>query len=380
MAIELQPLELTYGFDDVSIIPGDVTINPEMVNISTEFCGIKLTVPILAAAMDGVVSPQFARQMRQLGGLAVLNLEGIHTRYADPEPIYEQIANASKEEAEPLLQRVYSEPIKDNLIADVVAKLSADGQQAVVSVTPVLAKKLAPIVQEAGAAVLVIQSTVTTARHKSHSPVGLRIDQLTKELKIPVVIGNTVSYEVSLELMEQGISGLLVGVGPGAACTSREVLGIGVPQISATMHCAAARDQYYKDTGRYVPIVTDGGIRTGGDINKSLVAGADAVMIGSPFAKTEEAPGRGYHWGMAAPHSTLPRGTRLTLGRQYSLKQLLFGPSDKTDGTENLSTAISTCMGVIGAEKLTDMHNATLIHAPSIKYEGKIYQRSGQGV
>ena len=214
MAIELQPLELTYGFDDVSIIPGDVTINPEMVNISTEFCGIKLTVPILAAAMDGVVSPQFARQMRQLGGLAVLNLEGIHTRYADPEPIYEQIANASKDEAESLLQRVYSEPIKDNLIADVVAKLSADGQQAVVSVTPVLAKKLAPIVQEAGAAVLVIQSTVTTARHKSHSPVGLRIDQLTKELKIPVVIGNTVSYEVSLELMEQGISGLLVGVGP----------------------------------------------------------------------------------------------------------------------------------------------------------------------
>ncbi len=370
-------LSPAYGYADVAIVPGDITINPDLVNTSVKFADLELEIPILASAMDSVVSPQFAAALSARGGLAVLNLEGIHTRYGDTTIVYEQIAAASADEATALLQRIYSAPIREDLIGHRIEEIKQNKGVAAVSVVPANAKRLTPIAAEAGAEVIIIQSTVTTARHSSRSPRGLILSELKRSVGKPIVVGNTVSYDVTLELMEQGVDGVLVGVGPGAACTSREVLGVGVPQITATIECAAARDAYMKNTGRYVPIVTDGGIRTGGDLCKSFVAGADLVMIGSPFAGTYEAPGMGYHWGMAAPHHSLPRGTRLSIGQNYTLDQLLFGPTTKTDGTENLLSALRISMGMVGAANLRDMYNAELVYAPAIKSEGKIYQMKG---
>tara|TARA_B100001750_G_C15450745_1_gene568776 strand:- start:160 stop:1302 length:1143 start_codon:yes stop_codon:yes gene_type:complete len=374
---DLKTLQPAYGFDDVSIAPGEITINPELVDISVDFENVKMKIPFFASSMDAVVNPSFAIEMHNQGGIGVLNLDGLHTRFENTESIYKEIAESPNEKATSIMQKIYSEPIKKNLISKRVEEIKKNGAIAAVSFVPQNAKRHAPIAVEAGADIVIVQGTVVTARHTSKSLRGLILSELVKELKIPIIVGNTVSYTVTKELMEQGIHGILVGVGPGSVCTSREVLGIGVPQITATMECAAGRDNYYKETGRYVPIITDGGIRTGGDVCKSFAAGADSVMIGSPFAKCKEAPALGFHWGMATWHAELPRGTRIKLGTEYSLDQLLNGPSSKTDGTMNLIGALKICMGYVGASNVKEMHSAKMFYAPAIKTEGKIYQITG---
>ena len=373
---ELKP---AYGFDDVAIAPGDITINPEMADLSTNFDGIKLKVPFIASAMDAVVDPKFAIAMTKAGGMAVMNMDGLHTRYEDTTAVYEEIAASPSEEATAIMQRIYSAPQKPELIAKRVEEVKKGGGIAAVSFVPQNAKRMAPLAVEAGADMIVVQGTVVTARHSSKSLKGLVFADLIKNLDVPVLVGNTVSYEVTKELMQQGIAGVMVGVGPGSVCTSREVLGIGIPQVSATIECAAARNDYFKETGKYIPIITDGGIRTGGDVCKSFAAGANAVMIGSPFAKTEEAPAKGFHWGMAAWHDSLPRGTRINMGTEYSLNQLLYGPSSRTDGTLNLVGALQICMGYVGAENIREMNKARMVYAPAIKTEGKMYQQAGLG-
>ena len=367
-------LREAHGFDDVAIVPGALTINPELTDVRTAIAGQTLEIPILAAAMDAVVDPQFAIDVGQRGGLAVLNLEGLQCRFDNPDEVLAEVASSDTEGATEILQRAYTAPIRGELIGRRISEIKAGGVAAAVSVTPPNAKQLARTVREAEADVFVVQSTVTTARHLSRSERGLVLHELIGQIEIPTIVGNTVGFEASLELMEEGIAALLVGVGPGAACTSREVLGIGVPQVSATIECAYARDEYLRRSGRYVPIITDGGIRTGGDFCKSFVAGADAVMIGSPFAGTEEAPGRGFHWGMATPHAELPRGVRVHVGQHTTLDRLLFGPTSRTDGTENLIGALRTCMGSVGAERIRDLHQTEMVVAPAIKTEGKRYQ------
>ena len=372
--IQRKELRHAYGYDDVAIVPGEITVNPEVVDISTTIAGIALDVPILASAMDAVVDPNFAIELGRRGGLAVLNLEGLQCRFDDPDEILNRVAASDREGATAILQEAYTSPIQPELVIKRIRQIKDGGVKAAVSVTPPNTKKIAPAVQEAGADLLVVQSTVTTARHESRSLTGLVLHELIAEMDMPVLVGNTVGYAASLELMEEGIAGLFVGVGPGAACTSREVLGIGVPQVTATIDCAAARDEFQRRSGRRVPIITDGGIRTGGDVCKSFAAGANAVMIGSPFAGTQEAPGRGYHWGMATPHAELPRGVRVHVGQHTSIQKLLFGPTSRTDGTENLAGALRTSMGSVGARNLTEMQQTEMIIAPAIKTEGKIYQ------
>jgi len=371
---EYKPLRRAYGFDEVSLVPGDVTINPDQVDTKFQLEDLTFDIPVLAAAMDGVVDPNFAGCLHRLGGLAVMNLEGVQTRYEDPTAVLREIAEAPNDEVTALLQRIYTAPMKEHLIAQRIKEIKSQGAVCAVSLTPANTKRFAPLSVEAGADVIVVQSTVTTARHRSKSYHGLRFSELVQQIRVPVMVGNTVSFSGTLELMETGINAVLVGVGPGAACTSREVIGIGVPQVTATMDCAAARETYYKSSGRYVGIITDGGMRTGGDICKAIAAGADAVMLGSSFAQTAEAPGRGCHWGMATPHAALPRGTRVKVGVTTSIEQLLFGPTSRTDGTQNLMGALRLGMSMCGAEDIKEMHQAQIVIAPSIKTEGKIYQ------
>ena len=379
MPRDFKKLKPAYGFDDVAISPGDITINPEMADLSTNFDGIKLDIPFIASAMDAVVDPNFAIEMTRAGGLAVMNMDGIHSRYEDTAAIYEEIAAAPRQEATSIMQRIYSAPQQPELIAKKIEQVKKGGGTAAISFVPQTAKRMAPVAVEAGADMVVVQGTVVTARHSSKSLKGLIFSDLVKDINVPVLVGNTVSYEVTKELMQQGIQGVMIGVGPGSVCTSREVLGIGIPQISATIECAAARDDFFKETGKYIPVITDGGIRTGGDVCKSFAAGANAVMIGSPFAKCEEAPAHGYHWGMATWHDSLPRGTRINMGTEYNLNQLLYGPSSRTDGTLNLVGALQVCMGYVGAENLREMNKARMVYAPTIKTEGKIYQAAGLG-
>lgn len=367
-------LRRAYSFEEVAIVPGDVTINPDQTNIDFKIDGFTFGMPVLAAAMDAVTDVNFAILMSKLGGLAVLNLEGIQTRYENPPEILTEIARASNAEITPLLQKIYSQPIKEKLIGERIQAIKRGGAVCAVAVAPANTKRLAPIAAEAKADIMVVQSTVTTARHISKSSRGLIFPELCQSLPMPVMVGNCVSYSVCLELMRTGVSAVLVGVGPGAACTTREVLGIGVPQITATMDCAAARDQYFKESGRYVPIITDGGFRKGGDICKAFVAGTDAVMIGSILAQTKEAPGLGFHWGMSQPHPALPRGTRIKVGVTGTLEQILFGPALVTDGSQNLIGALRTAMGVCGASTIQDMHQAEMVIAPAITTEGKSWQ------
>ncbi len=375
---DFKPLRRSYGFDEVAIVPGDITINPEQTNIELKIEDLTFPIPFLASAMDGVVDVNFAIQMSRLGGLAVLHLEGVQTRYENPQEVLAYIAQAKDNEVTALLQKIYSEPIKENLIGERIHGIKKAGATCAVSVLPANTKKFAPIIAEAKADILGVLTTVTTARHISKSYSGLIFSELVKSVPMPVIVGNCVSYSACLELMQTGISGVLVGVGPGAACTTREVLGLGVPQITATIDCAAARDQYFKESGRYVPIITDGGFRKGGDVCKAFAAGADGVMIGSVFAQAKEAPGLGYHWGMSHPHPALPRGTRIRVGTTGSLEQILFGPSSVTDGSHNLVGALRTVMGVCGATNISEMHDAEMVIAPAITTEGKSWQLAQQ--
>ena len=370
----IKELRRVYGFDEVAIVPGEVTVNPELVSTDFPIDGITLKTPVLASAMDAVGSPKFAGKMSELGGLGVMNLEGVQARYDDPDEVLNQIVTTPQDEVTGLLQKLYSAPIRHELVGERVEEVKRNGAACAVSVTPAKTKELAPVAAEAGADMIVVQSTVTTARHISNSARGLRFPELLEMLNVPVIVGNCVGYDVVLELMETGIHGVLVGVGPGAACTTREVTGVGVPQVSATIDCAAARDEFYDRTGRYVPIITDGGIRTGGDLCKAFACGADAVMLGTPLAQSEEAPGKGYNWGMANPHPALPRGTRVKVGINGSLEQILYGPTSVTDGTQNLMGALQVCMGMVGAQTIQEMHDAEVVVAPSIKTEGKHYQ------
>ncbi len=371
---QFKEMRRSYSFDEVALVPGDFTINPEQVNIDFSLGGLTFSIPILAAAMDGVVDTNFAVLMSKLGGLAVLNLEGVHTRYQDASGVLAEIANATAGEVTALLQKVYSEPIKENLIGDRIRELKSQGSVCAASVTPQNTKRFAPITVEAGIDILVVQSTVTTARHISKSYLGLIFSELVQAVPIPIVVGNCVNFSAALDLMRTGISGILVGVGPGAACTTREVLGVGVPQVTATMDCAVAREQYLRESGRYVAVITDGGIRTGGDLCKALASGADAVMLGSILAQAEEAPGRGNHWGMANPHPALPRGTRIKVGTSSALEQILFGPTLATGGTENLIGALRTGMGMCGALTIKEMQRVEMVIAPAIRTEGKQLQ------
>jgi IMP dehydrogenase len=371
---KFKEMERAYGFDEVAIVPGDVTVNPDQTDTSFYIGDITLKIPIFASAMDGVVDPRMAIELSKLGCLGVLNLDGVWSRYENADEILTQIANTSDKEVTALLQKIYTSPVKEHLIGKCVETIKKAGAVCAVSLIPATAKKLAPIAKEAGADILVIQSTVTTARHISKSYHGLVFSELIESVKMPVIVGNAVSYTAAMELMRTGIDGLLVGVGPGAACTTREVLGIGVPQVTATINCAAARDAFHKETGKYVNIITDGGIRIGSDLTKCFASGADAVMIGSPMAQAFEAPGKGCHWGMANPHPELPRGTRIRVGTKASLKQILFGPTSVTNGSENFVGALRTAMGVCGAMTIKDMQKAKMVIAPSIKTEGKYFQ------
>ncbi len=372
--VQYKYLRQTYGFDDVALVPGDITINPDQTDIAFSIDQINFGLPIVASAMDGVVDVRMAVAMGKLGGLAVLNLEGVQTRYEDPDSVLAEIAEAPPEKVTGLMQKAYSEPIKEKLIGDRVKAVKREGVVCCGSLTPANTKRMSPVAAEAGMDVLVVQSTVTTARHISKSYRGLIFSELVKQVPVPVVVGNCVTYSACRKLMETGIHGVLVGVGPGAACTTREVIGVGVPQVTATMDCAAARDDHYRTTGRYVPIITDGGFRTGGDLCKAFACGADAVMLGSILAQAKEAPGRGNHWGMATPHAALPRGTRVKVGVRGSLKEILLGPTSVTDGTQNLVGALRTAMGVCGARNIREMHQTEVVIAQAIKTEGKHFQ------
>ncbi len=370
---ELRP---AYGFDDVAIAPGTVTVNPELTDVHFSIGQFTFDFPVVAAALDASVNPFLAGEMGKRGGLAVMNLEGLQCRHDDAEAAIQEVVATSQNDSAAVIQRLTAPPIKEELIGRRVREIKESGAICAVSCTPANTKKLAPIAVDAGCDIFVVQSTVTTARHLSRSVRGLIFQELVANVQVPVVVGNTVGFDATRELIECGIAGVLVGVGPGAICTSREVLGIGVPQITATIECAAARDDFYRETGRYVPIITDGGMRSGGDVCKALVAGADAVMLGTAFARAEEAPAKGYAWGMSTGHAALPRGIRIKPGTDTTLERLLFGPTSHTDGAENIVGAIHTCMGMVGAQNISELHDAELIVAPSIKTEGKVYQQA----
>lgn len=372
----------TYGFEEIALVPASATVDPEDVDTSWEVAGRTFALPVIAAAMDSVVDVGMAAALSKLGAMAVLNLEGLQTRYANPREVLDRLADAAPDRVVGVMQEVYREPIKDELVGRRVAEIRSGGGVPVVSTTPAGAARLAPLAAEAGAEIVLVQSTVITEQHRSERGRALSLRELVAHTKIPVMAGNCVSYEAALQLFESGVSAVFVGVGPGAACTSRKVLGVGVPQATAVMDVAAARAEYARRTGRHVPIVADGGISVGGEIAKSIACGADAVMLGSLFARAEEAPGRGFHWGMATPHAALPRGTRIAVGRTGTLRDILFGPARVDDGSQNLIEALRTAMGMCGARTVRQMQAAEVIIAPALVTEGKtmqIAQRVGQG-
>ena len=368
-----------YGFDDVSLAPGPQTTEPADVDLAHDFCGIDLRIPFLAAAMDAVVDPRMAGEMARLGGLAVLNLEGVQTRYEDPAPVLERIATARDDETQAVLTDAYSAPIREDLIARRIAEIHDRGSKAAVAATPAAAPRLGPFCAEHGADLFLVQSQVSSARHLARDYDALELSRFTRFMPIPVAVGNTTSYEAAYQLMCQGVVAVFVGVGPGAACTTRDVLGIGVPQITAISDVAAAREAYFDQTGRYVSVVADGGMRRGGEIAKAIAAGADVVMLGSPLARAEEAPGRGSNWGMAAPSPTLPRGTRIRVGTVGPLGRILHGPAHVSDGTENLAGALRQSMAALGARNLRQMQQVEIVYAPAIGTEGKSWQLGRRG-
>lgn len=366
-----------YGIDEIALAPGSRTIDPSLPDTHWTLGGIKREIPIIASAMDGVVDVRMAVLLSQLGALGVLNLEGIQTRYEDPNPILERIVSVGKDEFVPLMQELYAKPIDPELIKKRIEEIKSQGGIAAVSATPVGASRYGSVVAEAGADLFFIQATVVSTNFISpESITSLDLYRFCQDMPIPVVIGNCVTYEVAFNLMKTGAAGILVGIGPGAACTSRGVLGVGVPQATAVADCAAARDDYYRESGNYVPIIADGGLITGGDICKSIACGADGVMIGSPLARAEEAPGRGYHWGMATPSPVLPRGTRIRVGTTGNLEHILRGPAQLDDGTHNLLGALKTSMGTLGAKDIKEMQKVEVVIAPSLLTEGKVYQKA----
>jgi IMP dehydrogenase len=368
-----------YGIDEIALVPGQRTLDPKLADTRWQLGGIEREIPIIASAMDGVVDVGMAVRLSQLGALGVLNLEGIQTRYADPNPVLDRIASVGKSEFVTLMQELYAEPIKPELIEQRIHEIKQQGGVAAVSATPIGATKYGAAVAKAGADLFFIQATVVSTAHLApESVVPLDLAHFCQEMPIPVILGNCVTYEVALNLMKAGAAGILVGIGPGAACTSRGVLGVGVPQATAIADCAAARDEYYQETGNYVPVIADGGLITGGDICKCIACGADGVMIGSPFAKAKEAPGRGYHWGMATPSPILPRGTRIRVDTTGTLEQILRGPAQLDDGTHNLLGALQTSMGTLGAKNIKEMQQVEVVIAPSLLTEGKVYQKAQQ--
>jgi IMP dehydrogenase len=368
-----------YGIDEIALVPGQRTLDPGLADTTWTIGGIQREIPIIASAMDGVVDVRMAVELSKLGALGVLNLEGIHTRYQDPEPILDRITSVGKDGFVTLMQELYAEPIKPELITQRIQEIKAGGGIAAVSATPAGASKYGLVVAEAGADLFFVQATVVSTTFLSpESVIPLDLVKFCQEMPIPVILGNCVTYDITLELLKAGAAGILVGIGPGAACTSRGVLGVGVPQATAVADCAAARNDYYLETGRYVEIIADGGLITGGDICKCIACGADGVMIGSPFARAKEAPGRGYHWGMATPSPVLPRGTRIRVGTTGTLEQILRGPAQLDDGTHNLLGALKTSMGTLGARTIQEMQQVEVVIAPSLLTEGKVYQKAQQ--
>ena len=368
-----------YGIDEIALVPGQRTLDPTLADTKWQIGGIDREIPIIASAMDGVVDVRMAILLSELGAMGVLNLEGIQTRYADPQPILERIASVGNHEFVSLMQELYAEPIKPELIELRIKEIKAGGGIAAVSGTPAAASKYGRAVAESGADIFFVQATVvSTAFLSTESIVPLDLTQFCQEMPIPVILGNCVTYEVALNLMKTGAAGILVGIGPGAACTSRGVLGVGVPQATAVADCAAARDDYYRETGKYVSVIADGGLIIGGDICKCIACGANGVMIGSPFARAAEAPGRGFHWGMATPSPVLPRGTRIRVGTTGTVEQILRGPALLDDGTHNLLGALKTSMGTLGAKDLKEMQQVEVVIAPSLLTEGKVYQKAQQ--
>lgn len=368
-----------YGIDEIALVPGVRTLDPSLADTRWSLGNIEREIPIIASAMDGVVDTKMAVLLSELGALGVLNLEGIQTRYEDPNPILDRITAVGKAEFVGLMQELYAEPIKPQLIELRIQEIKEKGGIAAVSLTPAGAVKYGAIVAQAAADILFVQATVVSTAHLSPEAITpLDLVQLCQEMPIPVVLGNCVTYEVALNLMKTGAAGVLVGIGPGAACTSRGVLGVGVPQATAVADCAAARDDFFQETGKYVPVIADGGIITGGDICKCIACGADAVMIGSPIARSVEAPGRGFHWGMATPSPVLPRGTRISVGSTGTIAEILVGPAKLDDGTHNLLGALKTSMGTLGAKNLKEMQQVEVVIAPSLLTEGKVYQKAQQ--
>ena len=366
-----------YGIDEIALVPGGRTVDPEVTDTRWTLGGIEREIPIIASAMDGVVDVDMAVRLSDLGALGVLNLEGVQTRYEDPNTVLDRIAAIGKDDFVPLMQEIYSQPVQESLIRQRIQDIKTKGGIAAVSGTPVAALRYGGMIAEAGADLFFVQATVVSTDHIG--PEGqqtLNLETLCRDMGVPVVIGNCVTYDVAMQLMRAGAAGVMVGIGPGAACTSRGVLGVGIPQATSVADCAAARDDYQKESGRYVPIVADGGIVTGGDICKCIACGADAVMIGSPIARADEAPGRGFHWGMATPSPVLPRGTRIQVGNTGSIERILRGPAKLDDGTHNLLGCLRTSMGTLGARTIREMQNVEVVVAPSLLTEGKVYQKA----
>ena len=368
-----------YGIDEIALVPGKRTLDYNLTDPSWSIGNLSREIPIIASAMDSVVDVNTAVELSKLGALGVINMEGIQTRYKDSDKILTQIASVGKSEFVPLMQKIYSEPIQEELILQRISEVKEMGGIAALSGTPQAAINFKEILNNSEIDLFFLQGTVVSTEHLGmEGKESLNITDLCQSLKVPVIAGNCVTYEVAQLLMKAGVAGLMVGIGPGAACTSRGVLGIGIPQATAIADCSSARDDYFLESGNYIPIIGDGGIVTGGDICKCLACGADAVMIGSPIAKSSSAPGKGYHWGMATPSPLLPRGTRIEVGSTGSLERIIKGPALLDDGTHNLLGAIKTSMSTLGAKNIKEMHNIEIVIAPSLLTEGKVYQKAQQ--
>ena len=368
-----------YGFDEVALVPSALSVDPRDVDTSWTLSRHKFAIPIVASAMDAAVNPQMAVEMTRLGGFAVLNGEGLQTRYDDAESILFEIAETPADHIIEKMQKLYTAPVRDDLIVKRISEIKAGGGFAAISAIPPTAPRIAAAAIEAGVDLFVVASQVATARHYSTHAETVDLAKFCRESPVPVMVGNCVSFQAATELMEAGASALLIGVGPGAICTTRSVLGIGVPQVTAVADCAAARDAFFERTGKYVPILADGGIKNGGDLAKAIASGADAVMLGTSIAASSEAPAPGYSWGMAMSNADLPRGTRIRVSIMGTLREILLGPAHKDDGTMNLVGALRLSMATCGARTIAEMQQAEMVVAPQIQTEGKSQQRA-QGV